>query len=158
MTAQPPPPDELTRLLTALETHEAAVGFFYSLCARKFYLSASLWELLSREEADHAQWVRALARRRSGIAADLKPPAGLLERVEHEIAWVRSRLSSLESGKLTETDAVTIALKLEETIAERELASLLGPSAPPLSRLTDALEARSREHRERIELFYKLRE
>lgn len=158
MTEQATIPDELSRFLTALETHEAAVGFFYSLCARKFYLSASLWEMLSREEADHAQWVRALARRRFEVAAELNPPAGLLQRVEHEIAWVRARLSSLESGKMTETDAVTIALKLEETIAERELATLLGPVAPRLSKLTDALESRSREHRERIELFFKLRE
>lgn len=146
----------MKQLLVAMERHEAAIGFFYSLCCRKFPGSASLWEMLSREEADHALWVRALGRRmpdRDLPAID----AGLTEKIAKEIRWIQAKLPQMERGVIDENEAVAIALRLEETIAERELSRLLPVSDPRLRQVSDALEARSREHRERIELFFRLR-
>lgn len=117
---------------------ERTVAGIYSTFMRLFPEERSFWEDLVRDEDDHAMWLRNV---NFFEMIDLLPSQKLLptkELINNSLKFAETKSRDLRSNPLDLEEALTLALRLEETMVEifanHLIANVLATSYESLSR------------------------
>ncbi len=130
---------------------EVAVSLIYREFMRLFPAERDFWEQLAREEEDHARLYLAgdLLRVTGELSGVKFPPAAFISRT---LAFTEQIRDQLLNRSMSLQEALEIALKLEQTVAESiifELPDTMNPVIANLRRIINETEA----HVDRIERF-----
>ena len=143
--------DRILSILGTLRQLEAAMARYYLSCSEAWAEQSAFWMALAVEEEGHEKIIEDLCR-----IIDLHPEQfdeGLTiehSAVESYITTVQERTSDILKGKHTFREALSFAMKMEESILEGRFFEIVRSENDGFSRLVDVLANDLAKHRQQI--------
>lgn len=142
-------------LLKTLQEHEVLLGRLYRTFAGMFAMKADFWTGLANEESEHAGCIKAL---RDQLKAD--PDIVIMERfavdtIHHSMDYIRGEIERAERGDFTLVSALSMAMKLEEALIEKEFFTVLNGDSEQTRAVMTLLARETQKHYEHIRDTYR---
>ena len=143
--------DRILSTLGTLRQLEAAMARYYLSCSETWGEQSAFWMALAVEEEGHEKIIEDLCR-----IINLHPEQfdeGLTiehSAVESYIATVQERISDILKGKHSSREALSFAMKMEESILEGRFFEIVKSENDGFSRLVDILANDLARHRQQI--------
>lgn len=121
-----PTSEELTAMLSAMESLETAISGFYAACAARWPEHAKLWNALSQAELRHADYLRKMAEFVKNNPSAYAPGRTFLPRaIETVTRGVIENTARISAQGLEMKNALFIARDFEQSIIEKNYHELI---------------------------------
>lgn len=132
---------------------ELTLSKVYEMFSERFPEHRDFWETISKEELEHAQWVRYLR----GCIEDGRirfneSNTGIMTIIS-SISMLKEALPRIGSKEFTIHNALSIAIDAEKSIVEREVFKTFEGNEEEIKKVLTILRDGSAGHMERIEKF-----
>lgn len=135
-------------ILDLFEENELNVGILYKLYSQKIAGHKDFWLGLSMEEATHAADIRSAFRKDGGALFKETPFAkGVLKYV---MDFVEEKIRETKKKKISQTDALNVALRIEQSILEKKCFDVFTPTDARLKDVMKKLKKETEEHETRL--------
>ena len=130
--------------------HEEAIGQLYKAYAEKFPNKKDFWTAFCKEELDHASWLKRLRPKVEKGLFEFNEGRFELEIVKKSINNIKDKTRKAEGGRITYTEALSIALEIEDALLESKFCEVYKTDSEELNQLLRGLEDSYKEHRNRL--------
>lgn len=138
----------LTRLL---ERVEEAVAELYKEYASQFPHHRDVWRSLSEDEIEHAAWLRSLRTRiEDGSIYLSEEHLVTSEEAIRSLDYISEELARARQGNLFLVDALNTALRLENSITEKEWFKFFAADPLELKDVLRSLGEQTQRHAEKL--------
>lgn len=137
-------------MIGSLVELEEAVGNLYKIYAEKFPEYRDFWFSLWADEMEHAHTVSVLHTKvKEGLVSfkEDRFDTNLLKNSRH---YVELQINKAKRGKISLTNALTIALTIENSIIESQFYEAFQGKRPELEEGISNLGSATKEHRDKI--------
>jgi len=138
------------QLLEALKTHEKEIARLYEVYAETFPLYGSFWIELSKEEIEHANWIKRLQTRIENGSEDFVVERFPVAAIEHSIGYVKELVYKAQEDDFQFIDALSEAMHLEEALSESKYFEVLEGDSAETKRTLTLLAGSTRKHYQKI--------
>jgi len=141
----------IIRELDLLKDHEKAIGRLYAAYARRFPTDSEFWLGLSREEEQHANWVRSLRSRIEDDPSSLVANRFPTEAIELSLAYVNRLIEASDASSLTRVNALSVALDIERSLLEHRYFEVFSSEDPQIRRTLQLLRQSTQTHLQKVQ-------
>ncbi len=134
--------------------HENAIAELYALYSQKLEKFRSFWEKFSREEEDHALWIKTLySKSEAGLVSNLdrKFP---LDSIDASIKYINSKIAETKEKDIQILEALESAVHLENAMLEHKFFEVFPDDELEMKIVLDALRLSTANHYKRIHLMW----
>jgi rubrerythrin len=136
--------------LELLAANLKAISDLYRIYARKFRKYAGVWFVLAGEEKVHSGWIRQLAREVKEGSINIEEGRFNREAIMNVGRYVQSELAKTENEELTIAYALSIALNIEQALAEAKYFTSRETDSEDLKHLLYNLQSANKRHIKRV--------
>jgi len=141
---------ELADLLIVMVKHEETIGELYGLFARKFPEHERLWSDLSRQEMEHADWIRRLyAKTEDGSVSVCKERFDIGE-AQTSLNYVRVLMANARQP-ISLSRAFSMAMEIENSLLEKKFYEVFEGDSEELKRAFELLVLEIQQHIAKIQ-------
>jgi rubrerythrin len=143
--------DTTIHALDLLREHEKAIGRLYDAYARRFAADREFWLGLSREEEQHANWVRSLQSKVEEDPSSLVVKRFPTEAIELSLAYVNRLIEGVGASGPTRVNALSAALDLERGLLEHRYFEVFSSGNPQIRRTLQLLQQSTQTHLQKVQ-------
>lgn len=138
------------KILELLKEMELLMATIYQQMVQRFPDHAERYQALVSEEMEHAGWIDQL--QSACLAGQARFAEGRTRTytISNMISFLREFLQKLESGHLTELQALAAAADFENSLIERQVFQRFTGDNPEVEKILGRLEATQKQHAGRI--------
>ncbi|NQT07041.1 MAG: hypothetical protein HQ575_05825 [Candidatus Omnitrophica bacterium] len=142
--------DDQIKVVEAMAKREEMIGQIYTIFAKKFPEHKNFWTQIAKEEDEHARLLRTITINIMEGSLSLTEERFEKERLAYSMDYIQDRLASAENVEGNMTDALKIALDIEDSLVEKGFLKIFKGDAPRLKEILNSLILATEVHRERI--------
>ncbi len=146
MTAMHPRIDQIE----ALARHEEAIGNLYAAYAEKLPEHEEFWTDLSREEMDHASWVREFRKKVEEGVSEIREGRFRVPAIETSIQYVNGYAQDARTRQISLLGALSIAADLENALLEKDFLDVYETDDEELKNMLNSLRNATAAHRQKV--------
>jgi hypothetical protein len=140
--------------LELLATNEEEISDLYKLYAQKLPQYENLWLELSREETDHAAWIRDFARGIEKGTLYINQKRFPTEAFQTYHEYLQGSLAKTSSRGIEPMQAFTSALYIEQALIELKLWEVIDTGSEGFDKVALRLRIATKKHIEIIEEYW----
>lgn len=137
-------------IIHLLIKNEVAVSELYAQYATLFPEYEDFWRRLSKEEIDHAEWIKVLSEKITGDRIFFNESRFRKQAIQLSVDSIINEFSIAKQKSITLKQAVTTALNIENALLESKYFTVIEGDSPELKSLLKSLSAATIDHRERL--------
>lgn len=143
--------EENNEIVNKLVQHEESIGKLYEIYARIFPQLYEFWTLLSREENQHATWIRTL-----GLQSREESKLFTNERrfnttaIDTSLDYLRRESEKANKQSITVVEALNVAFYIEQSLLERRWFEIFETDSVELKHLLTKLDNETKKHRAKL--------
>ena len=137
-------------VIAALAEHEDALSALYSAYAQLYPDVAELWKTMASEEYAHGKLLRSLPERAADLDSFVDARRYDLDAVRSETKKLRNLVAVTPHAGIGLVDAFYAAIKLEDSLIEREVLEIQDGDDPEVAAVLDTLREQTRRHRQHL--------
>jgi len=131
-------------LVELFEANELRVSELYRIYAQKLPTHKDFWEELSREEIGHANEIaNSYADKSEEHFTENKFTRGVVKYVSD---FVDEKITEAKEKKLTHSEAINIALRVEQSILEKKCFEMFTPTNVSIKNIMEKLNRDTEKH------------
>ncbi len=142
---------EITLLLNALVDHEKALSRLYLKFSERFQRTRDLWADLSRDEEIHARWLQKMKSLYENGNLEANPERITMMSVSTSIQYIEEQIKKVDSGKITEANALVIASNLERAMIDERYFRLVTSADARFAKIHEKLEKATELHKTKLQ-------
>ena len=139
-----------SELLDVLSQHEQVIARLYEVYAQRFPECGDFWMELSREEIQHADWIRGLQAKVQNSHDCFVVNRFPIGAVQHSIAYVERLVNQAGEPNFLLINAVSTALYLEKALIENKYFEVFSGDGAETKRILSALAHSTQDHYQRL--------
>lgn len=135
-----------SKVIQLLSEHEEAIGNLYAEYAKVFQDQRDFWTKFSKEEFQHAEWVRSLQ-------ALLEKGEVLFAERFHEAAiqtslkFIIKQIERAKEGNVTLIEALSVSLSIETSLLEKKFFDAFAGDSIKVKKIKRSLRDETKRHR-----------
>ena len=114
------PQEQEKGVIELLIEHEKVIGKLYSIYADKFPAFREFWERLSKEEAQHAEWLGRLSARIRDGSGHFNRDRFSIQAIQHSIQYAEKTVNQAWEAEIGLINALSASLYIEESMLEKK--------------------------------------
>ena len=138
------------KILEAMKEHELALAELYAVYADKFPEYKDFWTEFSREEIQHADYIKTLQTIAEKSSEDFVVERFAVETVERSTEYVKGQVNKASQSDILLINALSTALYLEQALIEKKYFEVFQSDNPQTKQILSLLEQETRRHYERL--------
>jgi hypothetical protein len=142
--------EKIKDVISKMERLERLIGQLYKVYARVFPSDYSFWVQLSKEEEEHANLVKNLAKELQDGNITFDEKRFKLNAIQTTIRYIQQKINQANNKELTEKEAYSIAWDLENGLLEKSFFKTFQADNIRLKEVLKKLNNDTEEHRNRI--------
>jgi rubrerythrin len=135
------------KILDLFEQNELNVSRLYKLYSKIDEKYQKFWEKLAQEEIQHALEIRESYQGQEDIFQENKFSRGIIKYVAD---FVQESVDRAKKDKLSQTEALETALRIEQSFLEKKCFEIFIPSHQKVKKVLEKLNQETEEHVERL--------
>jgi rubrerythrin len=135
------------KILDLFEQNELNVSRLYKLYSKIDEKYQKFWEKLAQEEIQHALEIRKSYQGQEDIFQENKFSRGIIKYVAD---FVQESVDRAKKDKLSQTEALETALRIEQSFLEKKCFEIFIPSHQKVKKVLEKLNQETEEHVERL--------
>lgn len=137
-------------LIDSLAEYESKLKKLYETFAERFAESRDLWTWLAEEEGHHEEWI-ATAKDIIGMyKISTKADVTEMKYLENAITELEKYQQSATSNEISETGALVVAFKIENSILECDTLKILNCDIPEVCEYYKDIMRETKNHRDMV--------
>ena len=139
-----------SNVIQLLSDHEEAIGNLYGEYAKVFQDQRDFWTQFSKEEFQHAEWVRSLQ-------ALLEKGEVIFSERFHEAAiqtslkFISKQIERAKGGSVTLIEALSVSLSIETSLLEKKFFDVFTGDSIKVQKIKRSLVDETKRHRKAMQ-------
>lgn len=143
--------EEYIEVLYRLEQHEKLIGELYEAYANIFTELTDLWNLLSKEEHQHATWIKELDLQASSDSRlFINSHRFKIEAINTSLEYIQKEIERVNRSSISIVEALSISFYIEQSLIESKLFEVFETDSVELKHLLLKLYNETINHRNRV--------
>ena len=138
------------KVIELLAQHEEAAAALYMTFADEFPDKKEFWTVLHLEELNHAAWIRRLRPKIEEGLVTFSEERFNIKTIQTSLDYLTELLSKAKNQRSPLTEALSVALDIEESLIERKFYEVYEADSEELKQLLRSLRDAFIEHRDRL--------
>jgi hypothetical protein len=136
-------------ILSLFEQNELNISRLYRLYSQKIPKQQAFWIKISKEEIQHALEIRKAYDGEDDIFEENNFSRGTIKYVAD---FVQSSIDQVKKEKLSHSEALEIALRVEQSFLEKKCFEIFIPNHQTVKKVLQKLNKETQEHIERLQI------
>ncbi len=141
---------EIILLLDTLAAHEKALSKLYRKFSEHFHRTRDLWTDLSKDEEVHRKWIQKMKSLYEQGKLVVNPDRITMMSVKTSIEYIEEQIQKVDSGRITEANALAIASNLERAMIDERYFRMLSSADARFAEINEKLEKATEGHKTRL--------
>jgi rubrerythrin len=134
-------------LIDLFEDNELRISILYKIYSQKIPDHKNFWKKISDEEVVHAMEIAESFSKEKECFKENKFSRGVVNYVS---GYVEEKIEEARKNKITHTDAVNIALRIEQSILEKKCFDMFMPTNLSVKKVIERLNKDTERHADQL--------
>ena len=143
--------DYQKKILHLMEKVELSISVLYEIFTEKFPDLTEFWMALSREEKEHAKWVRGLCKFEEQGEILFHEDKVRIQTLNTYIEHLEKLIEKAKSGTMTLKAALSAAKDLEMSLIEKNMFSHFDSQSERMEEVLKLLGKKTKEHSQKLQ-------
>ena len=138
------------KIIRFLREMEETANELYTVFSEKFPEERDFWLDIAKEETEHASVISMLGASIAEGSASFDENRFTVEEINSTLEWAKGKVTEAKKGDISEKEALSISLKLEEKILESSYFEVFIPKTEGIRDFISGVIKATERHRDKV--------